>query len=68
MHAVAIRLHDKGFGDHAIAVALEIDDDQVLGVLSIAEAKVANLLASEGLGPASRAITQQKTQPTEERL
>jgi hypothetical protein len=45
MHAVAIRLHDRGFDDHAIAVALEIDDEQVLGVLGIAEAKLANLMA-----------------------
>jgi hypothetical protein len=47
MHAVAIRLRDEGVGDHVIAVALAIDDDEVPNVLRIAAAKLANVMALE---------------------
>jgi hypothetical protein len=47
MHAVAIRLRDEGNSDHVIAIALGIDDDQVVTLLGIADAKLANLLAME---------------------
>lgn len=45
MHAVAVRLHDSGVDDHVIAVALEIDDEQVTTVLGLAHAKLANVMA-----------------------
>ena len=45
MHAVAIRLRDERLGDHVIAVALEIDVDQVPTLLQIADSKLANLMA-----------------------
>jgi hypothetical protein len=45
MHGVAIRLRDEGLHDHVIAVALEIDDDQVPTLLGIADAKLNNLMA-----------------------
>jgi hypothetical protein len=45
MHGVAIRLRDEGLDDHVIAVALEIDDDQVPNLLGIADAKLSNLMA-----------------------
>jgi len=44
LHGVAIRLRDAGTNDHVIAVALDIDDDQVATLLHIADAKLANLL------------------------
>ncbi len=44
MHAVAIRLRDEGHDDHVIAVALEIDDQQVPTLLQIAERKLHNLM------------------------
>lgn len=46
-HAAAIRLRDKGYGDHMIAVELEMDDDQVRTLLRIADSKLANLTALE---------------------
>jgi hypothetical protein len=45
LHAVAIRLRDEGLGDHVIAVALEIEDDQVPMLLQIAESKLSGLMA-----------------------
>jgi hypothetical protein len=42
---VAIRLRDEGLGDHVIALALEIDDDEVPMVLRIAYSKLKNLMA-----------------------
>jgi hypothetical protein len=45
MHGVAIRLRDEGLHYHVIAVALEIDDDQVPTLLGIADAKLNNLMA-----------------------
>jgi hypothetical protein len=45
MHAVAIRLRDDGLCDHVIAVALEIDDEQVAPLLQIADSKLTNLMA-----------------------
>ena len=48
MHGVAIRLRDEGLHDHVIAVALEIEDDQVPTLLGIADAKLGNLMAAEG--------------------
>jgi hypothetical protein len=45
LHAVAIRLRDDGYGDHVIAVALELDDDQVATLLQIADSKLSNLMA-----------------------
>jgi hypothetical protein len=47
MHAVAIRLHDGGFGDGAIAVALGTDPEQVPPLLRIAVTKLARLLAED---------------------
>jgi hypothetical protein len=44
-HAVAIRLRDGGLSDHVIAVALEIDEDQVPTLLQIAESKLSNAMA-----------------------
>jgi hypothetical protein len=44
LHAVAIRLHDAAADDHTIAVALEIDEDQVVWELRIAQAKLDNLM------------------------
>jgi hypothetical protein len=47
LHAVAIRLRDDGRSDHIIAVALEIDDDQVPTLLDIAERKLEHLMAPD---------------------
>ncbi|HEX6489403.1 MAG TPA: hypothetical protein VF137_11115 [Candidatus Dormibacteraeota bacterium] len=47
-HAVAIRLRDGGFDDHGIAVALDIEDNQVPMLLRIANRKLANLIAAGG--------------------
>jgi hypothetical protein len=47
LHAVAIRLRDDGLSDHVIAVALEIDDDQVPMLLNIAERKLTSLMGSD---------------------
>ncbi len=47
LHAVAVRLRDEGAGDHVIAVALAIDDDQVPTLLEIADAKLARLISSQ---------------------
>jgi hypothetical protein len=44
LHAVAIRLRDEGVGDHVIAVALALDDDQVPTLLRIADGKLVNLM------------------------
>jgi len=45
LHAVAMRLRDDGASEHVIAVALEIEDDEVPLLLDIAEAKLTRLLA-----------------------
>lgn len=54
-HAVALRLHDAGAADEAVAQALGIPVRSVPGLLRIAEAKLAALLAQEGevAGPPS---------------
>jgi len=44
MHAVAIRLRDNGFDDHAIAAAAGIDEHEVRILLQIAERKLTNLM------------------------
>ena len=44
---MAIRLRDDGLDDHIIAVALEIDDDQVPNVLEIAENKLDRLIGND---------------------
>ena len=49
-HAVALRLHEAGAGDDAIAQALGIPVVSVAGVLRIADAKLAALLGSDGTG------------------
>jgi hypothetical protein len=49
LHAAAIRLRDDGFGDHVIAVALGIDDHQVATLLQIANSKLTNLMALDGI-------------------
>lgn len=49
LHAVAIRLRDDGFDDHVIAVALGIDDHQVDTLLHIANSKLTNLMALDGI-------------------
>jgi hypothetical protein len=46
-HAVAVRLHDDGFDDHVIAVAVGIDDLEVPVLLQIAEWKLTNLMNSD---------------------
>jgi hypothetical protein len=51
LHAVAIRLRDKGYDDHVIGVALAIDDHQVPTLLRIAASKLANLMARDGTPP-----------------
>jgi hypothetical protein len=48
-HAVAIRLRDEGHGNHMIAVALEMDDDQVPMMLRVADSKLANLMAPDAV-------------------
>jgi DNA-directed RNA polymerase specialized sigma24 family protein len=47
-HAVALRLHAAGAADEAVAQALGIPVTSVAGLLRIAEAKLAALLAEEG--------------------
>lgn len=47
MHAVAIRLQDRGFGNGVIAVALGTDPDQIPPLLRIAANKLARLLAED---------------------
>ena len=54
MHAVAIRLRDRGFDDGVIGIALDLDDEHVPGLLRLAEAKLANLMAPEGVPSARR--------------
>jgi hypothetical protein len=49
MYAVAVRLRDERLGDHVIAAALGIDDDQVHVLLQIADCKLSNLMASDAL-------------------
>lgn len=49
LHAVAIRLRDDGFDDHVIAIALGIDDHQVDTLLHIANSKLTNLMALDGI-------------------
>lgn len=44
MHAVALRLRDKGFDDQVIAAVLDIEHVQVQTLLRIAEAKLAKLV------------------------
>lgn len=44
VHAVAIRLRDEGVGDHLIAVALAVEDDQVPTLLRIADGKLSDLM------------------------
>jgi hypothetical protein len=44
LHAVAIRLRDEGADAHTIAVATGVDDDQVAGMLEVAEAKLVRLM------------------------
>jgi hypothetical protein len=51
-HAVALRLHDAGAADGAVAQALGIPVASVAGLLRIAEAKLAAVL-----GPADRSPT-----------
>jgi hypothetical protein len=46
-HAVALRLHDAGAGDDAIAQALGIPVTCVADLLRIADAKLAALLAED---------------------
>ena len=46
-HAVALRLHAAGAADEAVALALGIPVASVAGLLRIAEAKLAALLAAE---------------------
>jgi hypothetical protein len=46
-YAVAIRLRDEGQRDHLIALALEIDDDQVPMLLQIADSKLSNVMSSD---------------------
>lgn len=45
LHAVAIRLRDEGADEHVIAIALELEDDQVPVLLHIADSKLTNLMA-----------------------
>jgi hypothetical protein len=52
LHGVAVRLRDEGAGDHVIAVALAIEDDQVPTLLEIADAKLGNLIGEDGQAPA----------------
>ena len=47
MHAVAVRLRDDGADAHVIAVALDIEVDQVSTLLHIADRKLANLMGVE---------------------
>jgi hypothetical protein len=61
VHAVAIRLRDGGFGDHVIAVALEIEDAEVSTLLHIADSKLTNLMA---LDPISRTSDGSGRSPT----
>lgn len=42
---MAIRLRDDGYGDHVIAVALAVDDDQVPMLLQLADSKLTTLMA-----------------------
>lgn len=44
LHAVAIRLRDEGVDDHLIAVALEVEDNQVPTLLQIADGKLVDLM------------------------
>jgi hypothetical protein len=53
LHAVAIRLRDEGIGDHAIAVALEIEDAEVTMLLHIADSKLTNLMALDSISDTS---------------
>ena len=46
---MAIRLRDDGFDDHVIAIALGIDDHQVDTLLHIANSKLTNLMALDGI-------------------
>lgn len=51
-HAVALRLHEAGAGDDAVAQALGIPVASVAGLLRIAGAKLAAVLGSdEGADP-----------------
>lgn len=44
-HAVAIRLRDGGLDDHVIALALELDDDEVPMLMQIAHSKLDRIMA-----------------------
>ncbi|MGO9559704.1 MAG: hypothetical protein ACLPQS_02725 [Acidimicrobiales bacterium] len=44
---MAVRLRDDGLADHVIAVALDIEDDQVPTLLQIADSKLNSLMALE---------------------
>jgi hypothetical protein len=46
-HAVALRLHEAGAGDEAVAQALGIPVTSVAGLLRVAGAKLAALLGPE---------------------
>ncbi len=50
-HAVAIRLRDGGYVDHVIALALDLDDDQVPILLQLADNKLANLMSLDVIAP-----------------
>lgn len=47
MHAVAVRLRDDGADTHVIAVALDIEVDQVSTLLHVADRKLANLMRAK---------------------
>jgi hypothetical protein len=52
LHAVAIRLRDDGRDDHVIAVALELEDDEVPLIVRMAQSKLSALMgepSGEGL-------------------
>ena len=47
LHAVAVRLRDDGLQDHVIAVALDMDDDQVPTLLQVADRKLSRLMGPD---------------------
>lgn len=55
MYALVLRMRDQGFDDATIAAQLEIPVQAARPLLSIAEAKLAQLLADTGPEPASDA-------------
>jgi len=48
---VAIRLRDEGQRDHLIALALEIDEDQVPTLLRLADSKLSNVMSRDPAAP-----------------